>query len=222
MTLTSPRWNGRVSETFCWFPPESVCTGCSIDAVRMLRRFTRPSTVRRSRRRLRNPRAPSRRSTWIVALARTLRTGKSDSDARSPLSSTTPARSGPSGELESSSLPSQVAVPVARSAPASARRNCACPLPSAPAIPTISPLATSRSIGPNRSPRSPETARSTSRPASRSCRCGNASSSGRPIMSATRLSSDIEAASNVPWPTPSRRTLIRSAMPRTSGRRWLT
>ena len=59
--------------------------------------------------------------------------------------------------------PSQVAVPVARSAPASARRNCTCPLPSAPAIPTISPLATSRSIGPNRSPRSPETASSTSR-----------------------------------------------------------
>ena len=30
--------------------------------------------------------------------------------------------------------------PVARSAPASARRNCTCPLPSAPAMPTISPL----------------------------------------------------------------------------------
>ena len=109
ITLTSPRRNGRVSETFCWFPPESVCTGCSIDAVRMLRRRTSSSTVRRSRRRLRNPSLPSRRSTWIVALARTLRTGKSDSDARSPLSSTTPARSGPSGELESSSLPSHVA-----------------------------------------------------------------------------------------------------------------
>ena len=68
MTLTSPRRNGRVSETFCWFPPDSVCTGCSIDAVRMLRRRTRSSTVRRSRRRLRNPRRPSRRSTWIVAV----------------------------------------------------------------------------------------------------------------------------------------------------------
>ena len=188
----------------------------------MPRRRTRSSTVRRSRLRLRNPKPPSRRRTWIVAFARTLRTGKSDSDVRSPLSSTTPARSGPSGDLESSSLPSQVAVPVARSAPASARRNCTCPLPSAPAIPRISPLATSRSIGPNRSPRSPEIASSTSRRSSRSCRSGNASWSGRPIMRATRLSSDIEAASNVPWHTPSRRTLIRSAMPRTSGSRWLT
>src|SRR5437773_833169 len=32
MTLTSPRRNGRVSETFCCLPPESDCTGCSIDA----------------------------------------------------------------------------------------------------------------------------------------------------------------------------------------------
>ena len=91
----------------------------------------------------------------------------------------------------SSSLPSQAALPVARSTPASARRNCTCPLPSAPAIPRISPFATSRSIGPNRSPCRPETARSTSRCASWSCRSGNASWSGRPIISATRLSSDM-------------------------------
>ena len=33
-----PRRNGRVSETFCWLPPESDWTGCSIDAIRMFRR----------------------------------------------------------------------------------------------------------------------------------------------------------------------------------------
>ena len=98
MTLTSPRRKGRVRETFCWLPPERNCTGCSIDAARMLRRRTRSSTVRRSRRRCRNPTRPRRRRTWIVVLARTLRTGKSDSPARSPLSSTTPARSASSGD----------------------------------------------------------------------------------------------------------------------------
>ena len=60
--------------------------------------------MRRSRPRFSIPKRPSRRSTWIVVLARTLRTGKSDSPARSPLSSTTPARSGPSGDFVSSSL----------------------------------------------------------------------------------------------------------------------
>ena len=222
ITLTPPRRNGRVSETFCWLPPERLCTGCSIEAMRMLRRFAMSSTVRCSRRRFRKPKRPSRRRTWIVAFARTLRTGKRASAVRSPLSRTTPAFSGPSGERVSSSRPLQAALPVERSAPASARRNGTCPLPSAPAIPTISPFATSRSIGPKRSPWRPETASSTSRSAAASCRSGNASWSGRPIISATRLSSDIEAASNVPWPTPSRRTVTRSAIPSTSGRRWLT
>ena len=46
--------------------------------------------------------------------------------------------------------------------------------------------------------------------------------SGRPIISATSASSDIPAASNVPWLTPSRSTVIRSAIPSTSGSRWLT
>ena len=157
----------------------------------MRSRSTRPSTVARSRPRCRKPSRPNRRSTWIVAFARTLRTGKSDSPARSPLSSTTPARSGPSGEWRSSSWPSQAALPSARSIPASARRNCSWPLPSAPAMPRISPLATSgrsarsaRRAGPRRRarPRAPPRRRAAP---------GNASSSGRPIISATRLSSVI-------------------------------
>ena len=41
-------------------------------------------------------------------------------------------------------------------------------------------------------------------------------------MSVTSDSSDIADASNVPWPTPSRSTVIRSAMSSTSGSRWLT
>ena len=162
MTLTLPRRNGRVSETFCWLPPESDCTGCSIEAARMRSRRPSSSTACRSRPRRRSPNRPRRRRIWIVAFARTLSTGKSASPARSPLSRTTPARSGPSGDARSRSLPSHVARPAAGSAPASARRNCSCPFPSAPAMPTISPAATDRSIGPKRSPCSPSAASTTS------------------------------------------------------------
>ncbi len=222
MTLTSPRRKGRVSETFCWLPPERDCTGCSTDAIRIRRRRTRPSMVRRSRRRRTTPRRPSRRRTWIVVLARTLSTGKSDSRARSPLSNTTPARSAATGDFVSSASPLQEALPVGRSTPASARRNCTWPLPSAPAIPRISPLSTLRSMGPKRSPRSPETSRSTSEGRLSWSRSGKASWSGRPIMRATSAFSDMSAASYVPWLTPSRRTVTRSAIPSTSGSRWLT
>ncbi len=187
-------------------------------------RSRRPSssTACLSRPRRRSPNRPKRRRIWIVEFARTLSTGKSASPARSPLSRTTPARSGPSGDARSRSLPSHVARPAAGSAPASARRNWSCPFPSAPAMPTISPAATDRSIGPKRSPCSPSVASTTSLGDAAPGRSGNASWSGRPIMSVTRDSSDIADASNVPWPTPSRRTVIRSAMSSTSGSRWLT
>ena len=53
-----------------------------------------------------------RRSTWIVVFARTLRTGNSDSRIRSPLKYTTPARSGPTGDRPSRTVPLHLAVPV--------------------------------------------------------------------------------------------------------------
>ena len=114
-----------MSETFCWLPPESDCTGCSIDASRMLEApheivdgvaARAGDSARRG--------GSSARSTWIVVFARTLRTGKSDSRARSPLSSTTPARSGPSGDLGVELVAVAAGCPVERSTPASARRNC--------------------------------------------------------------------------------------------------
>ncbi len=190
MTLTAPRRNGRASETFCWLPPESEPTGCSIEAMRMRSRSPSACTAVRSRPRWRKPRRRREGRIWIVAFARTLRTGKSDSRARSPESNTTPARIGPSGLRRSSSLPSQTTEPVARSTPARARRNCTCPLPSAPATPTISPFRTIRSTGPKRSPSRPDTARSTSpsppRPASAGTRAPvDARSSARPARPRT-------------------------------------
>ena len=179
--------------------------------------------MRRSRLRVRNPSRPSRRSTWIVALARTLRTGKSDSEARSPLSSTTPGAERPErrtrvellavagrrsgGPLRARERPQELHLSVALRARDSddlAARHLEVDRPE--------PVA----------PQSRDREQYLALRLALVALGGNASWSGRPIMSATRLSSDIEAASNVPWHTPSRRTLIRSAMPRTSGRRWLT
>ena len=54
----------------------------------------------------------------------------------------TPARRGPMGDLVTISLPLHRTVPVERSTPATDRRNCTWPLPSAPAMPRISPLCT--------------------------------------------------------------------------------
>ena len=108
-------------------------------------RRTRSSTVRAlapAAERSRGGR--SRRSTWIVAFARTLRTGKSDSRARSPLSSTTPARSGPSGDLRRSSSLAVAAAPFRsiarrrRGPGGTAPARC----PRRPAMPTISPSLT--------------------------------------------------------------------------------
>ena len=222
ITLTSPRRNGRMSDTFCWLPPESDDTGCSDDAMRTRRRSTSPAIARRSRPRRTTPARASRRSTWMVAFARTLKTGNRASPRRSPLSRTTPARSGPAGERVSSLAPSHDALPTAGSMPASARRNGTWPLPSAPAIPRISPFRTTRSTGPKRSPRSPDTASTTSACSARSRRSGYATVSGRPIISATSSSSETDGASKVPCPTPSRSTVTRSATASTSGRRWLT
>lgn len=63
-----------------------------------------------------------------------------------------PARIGPGGLVRFTRLPAQVTVPCEGSTPASARRNCTWPLPSAPAMPTISPRRSSRSTGPKRHP----------------------------------------------------------------------
>src|SRR5919108_572105 len=49
MTWTSRR-NGRVSETFCWLPPERKRTGCSTDGVLTFSRSTRRFTAAPSRR----------------------------------------------------------------------------------------------------------------------------------------------------------------------------
>ena len=156
-------------------------------------------------------------------LARTLRTGKSDSRARSPLSSTTPARSGPSGDLVSSSL--AVAGGAAGRALDAGERAEELHLPVAlgagdPEDLALRDLEVDRAEPLAAQARDGEQHLAVGAPAP--CRSGKASWSGRPIISATRLSSDMPAASNVPWQTPSRRTVTRSAMPSTSGSRWLT
>ncbi len=162
-------------------------TPCGRAGARRARR-SRAARGRAGRRRAR----ASRRSTWMVAFARTLRTGNSASPRRSPLSRTTPARSGPTGERVSSFAPSHDALPIARSTPASARRNCTWPLPSAPAIPRISPF---RDLEVDRAEALAAQARHREHDlgvlAAAAGRSGKATLSGRPIISATSASSEI-------------------------------
>ncbi len=222
MTAGSRR-NVREIDTFCWLPPDRNSTGCSSDGVRVRRRSTRPRTALRSARRRRSPSTPNRPSDWIVEFTRTPSTGISASRFRSPGNRTMPARTASLVDTRLSSLPSHATSPaLGGTRPARQSNNWGWPLPSAPATPTISPLSSSRLTGPNDCPCRPSTS-STRRGASdRSWACGNAASNGRPTISSTSCASEVAAASKVPWPRPSRRTVMRSEISSTSGSRWLT
>ena len=86
-----------------------------------------------------------------------------------------------------------------------------------------SPLSVRRGRWGRSARRAGPTPRARPRPPRAACRrSGKATCSGRPIMRATSPSSETDAVSNVPWPTPSRSTVTRSATASTSGSRWLT
>ena len=152
ITFTSPRRNGRASATFCWLPPLRNWTGCSIDAVRIRRRSTTSSTVVRSR----AATDPAHPREAPQHLERGVGPDAEDREHRlAPAIAAEQHDAGPQrarrrGDVDLA--PSHVTVPDDGSTPASACRNGSCPLPSAPAMPRISPRRTFRSIGPKRSP----------------------------------------------------------------------
>ena len=156
------------------------------------KRRTRSSTVSRSRRRLSKPRRPSRPQ----HLDRRVRAHAQHGEERLPRPVAAQQHHACAERAERRSgverVPSQVALPVARSTPASARRNWHLPLPSAPAMPEDLALRDSEV---DRAEALASQARDGQEHLAvrlrAQCRSGNASWSGRPIISATRLSSDM-------------------------------
>ncbi len=149
MTTGSLR-NVRETETFCWLPPERNSTGCSSDGVRTSSRATRSFTARRSDRLRRKPSLVKRRSDWMVEFTRTPSTGISASCLRSPGRSMTPDRTAWWVEIKLSSRSSHTTLPARGGVlPARQSNSWDCPFPSAPAIPTTSPLSRVKLTGPN-------------------------------------------------------------------------
>ena len=169
------------------------------------------------------PSTLNRRSVWIVALTRTPSTGINASRLRSPGSSMIPDRTASCVDVSINSLPSQSTRPAFGGCrPARQSKSWGWPLPSAPATPTISPLFNVKLTGPNDWPWRPSTTRTSRASPVSGAGGGNAASNGRPTIRSTNSGSVVPRASNVPWFRPSRRTVIRSAISSTSGRRWLT
>ena len=134
-----------------------------------------------------------------------------------------PARTASCVEISIRSFPSQVTRP-ARGGwrPARQSNSCGCPLPSAPAMPTISPRCRVKLTGPNDWPCRPSTTSTSTASSARGDGGGKAASNGRPTIRSTSAASSVVPASKVPRARPSRRTVTRSAISSTSGRRWLT
>ena len=123
----------------------------------------------------------------MVAFTRTPSTGINASCLRSPGSSMIPARTASWVEISISSLPSQTTRPAFGGCrPARQSKSCGWPLPSAPAMPTISPLSKREA---HRAERltleavDDEHLAATRR--RRGAAGGNAASNGRPTISST-------------------------------------
>ena len=203
-----------MSETFCWFPPERDWTGCSIDAADL---------------------EPSHEVDNLFSLAPAAEQsdlGISAQDLNRRVRSY--AQDGEEGLPDP--IAAQEPTPLEeRRAETGRRARCRCTASfRSSALPRRGPAETepghclrrprsrgSRPCGPR--DRSDRTDRPRGRKSerSRSARVrvavGERKLKRRPIISVTSAFSDIPAASNVPWATPSRRTVIRSAIPSTSG-----
>ena len=153
-----------MSETFCWLPPESDCTGCSDRRHPDAQALASSSTVRRSR-----P-APEEAEPPEPAedLDRRVRADAQDREqrlARPVAAEQHDARAERRRAASRSRAPARRRTPCRRSARRRRARGGTAPgrCPRRPRSRGSRPLPTSRSTGPNRSPCRPETASRTSR-----------------------------------------------------------
>ena len=219
------RRNVRATATFCWLPPERNSTGCSSEGVRISSRSTSSSDglallapaqeaehaepAQRLDRGV-DPDAEHRHQRLVLAVARQQHDPRPHGLVRRDQHQLLAVARRP-GPLCGGCRPARQS------------NSCGCPLPSAPAMPTISPRVSVKLTGPNDWPCRPSTTSASPRSSARRRGRGERGlerrgrRSGRPTRA--RRSS---AASNVPWLRPSRSTVMRSAISSTSGSRWLT
>ena len=142
MSILGVRSTGRASTAFCWLPPDRAEIGWKGEAETMPRSLTALRCAGRSRLRNDVPAGPAPEPSWAVALSITDIGAKIDSAARSPLWKLIPEASALLGLIRWWILPSTEIVPPSVSMPMMPRSSARCPLPSAPATPTISPAPT--------------------------------------------------------------------------------
>ena len=125
------------------------------------------------------------------------------------------------GRGASSGAPPSATRPAVRAtSPNSTRPTVSWPAPRSPTSPPISPAATVKETGPTSPATSPSTASMV--PAVPAGGLTNSSDSERPTMWWTRAAGLVPATESVVTRRPSRSTVTRSAMRKTSSSRWVT
>ena len=219
---TSASWcSRRARATFCWFPPERLSTGWSGPWVRMPSRPIQRRAASFMRLRLRRPNRVYGSRRDRVRLSATVRLPARPSVLRSSERYPTPWRIILGGPQPVQVTPRTRTSPLATgSRPKTARTSSVRPEPMRPAMPRISPRRSSRSASSGMS--SPVRAARSSTGSPTSCRVRwYMSSSSRPTMRRMIWEVGVSATTPVPTACPSRSTVNRSAMARTSSKKWL-
>ena len=180
-------------------PPESSLISWSGEACAIASSRASGLNNLRSRERMSIPNGPSWSSATSVLFDITLSSRKTDS-ARSPLWNEMPFLSAAPGVLieGDAAAPAISTSPLPRRSPTIVRTSSRWPLPSEPAMPTISPLRTARETGPKPSPRnrSARNAAGSSRGSPVGRFGGNTRSVGAPTISVTISSTSSRFASS--------------------------
>ncbi len=215
------RASQRASTTFCWLPPESLRTSCSIEGVRTRSRSVYSWASSRSAPRLTKRKRRRRSRTTVLVLSRMERCRNRAWALRSSGARPRPARTAAPGLPVRRGRPSRVTVPerTGRS-PARARASSERPAPMSPARPTTSPAWTCRLMSWTSSVVTFRTSRTRRSVATRVRE--NMADRSRPTIRRTRSPSVVVAASWTPARVPSRRTAMRSASWKISCIRWET
>ena len=189
-TFGSPD-SSRASTTFCWLPPDSSRNGTSGDGVAISNRSISARASAAIRDRLSIPQRAIRRGSARIRFSATLRSSTQPEAWRSSGTTPTPAAAMAPGAPEATASPSTSTRPESSSSRLeNSSVRAACPLPSTPATPRISPARSSKSSPSRRRRPSPPTAaapttRSTTSPAEYSATSWPASSSSRPSAEAS-------------------------------------
>ena len=208
------------STTFCWLPPESVCTGSSRRWYLVCSRAVQSRARRRSPSPTSRPRRVSERSRVWVTLRWIERSMTRPCWRRSSGTSARPAAIAAFAECAGSSRPETRTVPESRgSTPNTARTTSERPAPTRPASATISPARTVNETSVKTPARLSPSTSSTTSPGSTSV-FGKSVPSSRPTIRRTISSTVTSARGSVETWAPSRMIVTRSQSAVISSNRW--